>query len=61
MELIKQTPNLTLKFAVIFQQYDRDQVYMWPSVPKCEESLDHLGFKSTVMDLLNFKNTKYTW
>lgn len=61
MGLIKQNPNLILKYAIIFQQYDRDQVYVWSSVSKCEDSLDHLGFKNIVMDLLNFKNTKYTW
>lgn len=60
MELIKQNPNLKLKFGTIFRQYDQDQMYMWSCVPKCEDSFYHLGLKSTGMDLLNLKNTKYT-
>lgn len=65
MELMKQNPNLKLKFASIFRQNDQAKkekkvVYVWASVPKCEDSLDHLGLKSTATDLLNLKKTKYT-
>lgn len=65
MELMKQNPNLKLKFASIFRQNDQAKkqkkiVCVWASVPKYEDSLDHLGLKSTATDLLNLIKTKYT-
>lgn len=63
MELMKKNLNLKLKFATIFRKNDqakKKKVYVWASVPKCQDFLDHLGLKSTAMDLLNLKKTKYT-
>lgn len=38
----------------------KKMVCVWGSVPKYEDSLDHLRLKSTATDLINLKKTKYT-